>query len=200
MTRTSDNPRDRAIANDVGHDRALMCTAVGCPNRWTCDMGRGRLCSWHDRADPRLWPQITQEQLDAETERAQAAQWERPAAPPTRADVPRLRAELAKLADGIRVSQQQPRAWVSRLLRRERDGFVLTPASREMVRTAAGAHRVLDAAVAGAPVPEKRITAALVATGDIPSVHGRRSGEVWDECPQPLDIPSDAYDAAEAAS
>lgn len=197
MTRTSDNPRDRAIANDVGHDRALMCTAVGCPNRWSCDVGRGRLCSWHDRADPRLWPQITQEQLDAETERAQAAQWARPAAP-LRTDVPRMRAELEKLADGIRASQQEPRAWVGRLLKRASEGFVLTPASREMVRTAAGAHRVLDAAVAGAPVPEKRITAALVATGDIPSVRGRRTGDEWDECPPDFDIPAEAYDDADA--
>jgi hypothetical protein len=38
-----------------------LCAAKGCPMRWSCDMGNGKLCSWHDRAPPHAWPQIAAE-------------------------------------------------------------------------------------------------------------------------------------------
>lgn len=31
-------------------DRALMCRMPGCSNRWTVDMGHGKVCSHHDEA------------------------------------------------------------------------------------------------------------------------------------------------------
>jgi hypothetical protein len=56
----------KARFNETHYDQeqSLMCAANGCPNRYSVDFGKGRLCSWHDKSEPHLWPQITQEQLD----------------------------------------------------------------------------------------------------------------------------------------
>ena len=68
--------RDMRIADETLDDakdrQALMCAATGCPNRWSIDQGNGRLCSWHDRAPASQWPAVTQEQLDAEGDRARS--------------------------------------------------------------------------------------------------------------------------------
>lgn len=54
--------RHEEQANDQPGDHGLRCQAHGCTERWSCDMGNGRLCSWHDREDDRnRWPQITEE-------------------------------------------------------------------------------------------------------------------------------------------
>jgi hypothetical protein len=66
----SNQRRDQRIADDSIADRALLCIAGGCPNLWSVDAGNGRLCSAHAWADPHHWPQITQEQLDAQADRA----------------------------------------------------------------------------------------------------------------------------------
>lgn len=58
---------------------SLMCTARGCPMRWSCDMGNGKLCSWHDTAEPKHWPEITAELV------AVLASGQKPALPPLRA-------------------------------------------------------------------------------------------------------------------
>jgi hypothetical protein len=68
-----DEARDQRIANEAGGDKALMCCALRCPNRWSVDGERGKCCSAHAWSDHKLWPQITQEQLDAESDRAIAA-------------------------------------------------------------------------------------------------------------------------------
>jgi hypothetical protein len=39
-------------------DSKLMCSAHGCPNRWTVNMGRP-LCSAHQWADPADWGAVT---------------------------------------------------------------------------------------------------------------------------------------------
>jgi hypothetical protein len=39
----------------------MRCTAKGCPMRWSCDMGKGKLCSWHDVAKPHDWLTISAE-------------------------------------------------------------------------------------------------------------------------------------------
>ena len=31
-------------------ENALMCRMPGCRNRWTVDMGHGKVCSFHDEA------------------------------------------------------------------------------------------------------------------------------------------------------
>jgi len=38
---------------------AQLCTAPGCPCQWSCDMGKGKLCSWHDVAKRSQWPEVT---------------------------------------------------------------------------------------------------------------------------------------------
>ena len=91
---------DQRIADEVAVDHALMCSASGCPNRWSVDAGNGRACGAHAFASLHLWPQITAEQQDAETERALQAQLRRPAEPAPRPDPARLRAVLSRLRMG----------------------------------------------------------------------------------------------------
>lgn len=161
------NRRDERIADDTFADRALQCVASGCPNRWSVDAGRGRLCSAHAWVSSAQWPQVTQEQLDAETERA--LQNAAPPAPgPVYRDIPRLRHELARLADGMRQARTDPRAWARSLKDREQRGERLTDAQRAAWRRSLGAHELLDRVQTGADIPPAAITAALQATGDLP--------------------------------
>lgn len=163
----SSRARDQLVAEDLEIDRSLLCAAGGCPNRWAVDGPVGKCCSSHAWADRHLWPQITQEQLDAETQRALEA-----AAPP---EPKRYRhfsaAEKREVLQQLRRAlgpRENPREWAHRLRDREQRGEQLSQAQRDMWRSVLGAHGVLDAARAGAPMSEERITAALMATGDIP--------------------------------
>lgn len=83
MKRTAfDESRDDRIATETAVDRRFMCIATGCPNRWSVDAGKGRMCSAHAWSEPHQWPSVTQEQLDAETDWARYAAAERPAKAP----------------------------------------------------------------------------------------------------------------------
>lgn len=98
MTDPAHRSRDERIADEAVADRQLLCSAHGCPNRWSVDAGNGRMCSAHAWAGRHLWPQITQEQQDAETERARAAFDPQPEPQHIRRDPARLGAALAKLS------------------------------------------------------------------------------------------------------
>ncbi|MFG5409919.1 hypothetical protein ABXN37_19785 [Piscinibacter sakaiensis] len=77
---------------------------------------------------------MTQEQLDAETDRAMRAQ-RAPAAPHCgRPDIPRLRHELQRLADAMRIQRVDPKAWARRLQDRERRGERLASGARGLAR------------------------------------------------------------------
>lgn len=66
-----DSSRDERIAEDVAVDSRLMCAAVGCPNRYSIDLGgQKHYCSAHHWAEPHLWPSITQQQKDLVADRA----------------------------------------------------------------------------------------------------------------------------------
>lgn len=102
--------RDERVADETHAEAALMCGATGCPNRWSVDAGNGRLCSAHAWVGRHLWPQITDEQQWAETERARRAMEDQPAANCTRRDPERMAKALAKLA-----KQKEGTAWAKRL-------------------------------------------------------------------------------------
>lgn len=129
--------RDRRIADEAGGDRELMCSAQGCPNRWSVDQeGRHRLCSAHAWADAHDWPRITGEQQHAETQRA----WERQNRPK---DVVAPRLTLAQKVEILSVVRQlvanmarSPRAWALSLQRREQDGEWLSVVQKQAWRTA----------------------------------------------------------------
>jgi hypothetical protein len=134
--------RDERIADDVAEDRTMLCCAIGCPNRWTVDAGQGRLCTAHARAEPTQWPWITQQQLDAQTQRAlQAQQLPLPAAPvPDRAAAA---AALGELQRTLRSSSD--RAWALQLRDRElhhggvlASGRRMTPFHRQAWRAVLG--------------------------------------------------------------
>ena len=103
--------RDERIADEAHADRSLLCGAHGCPNRWSVDAGNGRLCSAHAWAGRHLWPQVTQEQQDAETERA----WRNANRSPQPEDHPRH--DPARLARALsKLSQAKgPIGWAKRL-------------------------------------------------------------------------------------
>lgn len=70
-----DRAKDAKVAEEVGKDWRLMCTAKGCPNVWTVDSndkGINRLCSahaWRD-ARKRSEAEITAQQQDLVTDLA----------------------------------------------------------------------------------------------------------------------------------
>lgn len=122
-----DKNRDQNIADETGVAQHLMCTAHGCPNRWS--YGIGNLCRWHADAHPHRWPEVTQEQQWADTERARERA-ERPAYvdPLTFADKRAILRKLAALP--MRMAERSPRAWIGDLKAREAAGEKLSPMQR----------------------------------------------------------------------
>lgn len=124
---------DQVAADSLHVDRVLMCSATLCPNRWSVDFGGGRMCSAHAGASHHDWPRITQEQLDAETQRALDAQMPREAQRFVKPDPVKLSRYLAKLAAGIRDAQRDPRGWAKALRTRYEAGERLTQAQLDMI-------------------------------------------------------------------
>jgi hypothetical protein len=121
-TKHARSRRDSRVADEhaaeSAHESKLMCQAHGCPNRWSVDAGKGPLCSAHAWVPTSAWPQVTQEQLDAQAMRAAYP----PAAPtPVRRDLHQLRAELAKLASA-RPVEGRDIGWAKRILERAGGG------------------------------------------------------------------------------
>ena len=129
-----DASRDQRVAEDYGDDRALLCNATGCPNRWTVSHGGSPgLCSAHAWADRHLWPQITSEQNDAQTERAYAMGGR------GGDESPRRSVDKRAVIDRLRslnFGQQAGREWAEKLRQREEAGERLTQAQKEAWRAA----------------------------------------------------------------
>lgn len=118
----------------VGYTPELMCSANGCPNRWSVDPGR--LCSAHAWADPVRWPEITQQEQWSETDSVIANGRERSSAPTlTRADKQEILGRLRGMVRGIGGSEN-PRAWAERLREREESGERLGDVQRHAWRDA----------------------------------------------------------------
>ena len=133
-----DEFNDGRMAETVNADRLLMCSAHGCPNRWSVDPGQP-LCSSHYHADPVTWPQVTWEQQEAETDRAFKAQQPRQ---PKHVQLLTREQKLYAL-DQLRLlckPNTKPRAWVDRLKAREARGEQLSAAQRDALAQVARAH------------------------------------------------------------
>ena len=130
-----DSSRDQRIADSAADDRDLMCTAHGCPLRWSVNFS-SPLCSAHGRADPQDWPRVTQWLQDAEAERIYRAQYPDPP-PAVRKLTPE---ERRAIGANLRIALRQAggRAWAERLRDREESGARLTDAQRAMWRAALG--------------------------------------------------------------
>ena len=128
--------RDRAdqrIADEVGGDKRLMCSAHNCPNLWSTS--DGNLCRWHADAAPHLWPQVTQEMQDAVTNRIVDRQ--RPVAVPF-VSYAEKKAILSRLRTVLTEPKDQ-RAWIERLRAKEASGERLSAMQKHClarVRTA----------------------------------------------------------------
>lgn len=135
---TKPSRRDERIADETIAAQHLRCIAHGCPNLWSFDNGGGRLCTAHAGADPMQWPAITQQQRDAETERAIAAQQPDLATPPRAQTAPLTREERQEVLRQLAEFRQVPpgKQWAVALRQVEQDGARLTPAQRQMWRAA----------------------------------------------------------------
>jgi hypothetical protein len=125
---------EQRVADDFEAGRDLMCSARGCPHRWSVDCGSGRLCSWHGWAAPHLWPQITQERLDALADRAHKAQYKQPAVVRNLSKVEKMQA-----LQGLQDMAAQPkkgtkRDWAHRIVDRHETGEVISPLVLSMAR------------------------------------------------------------------
>lgn len=148
--------RDQRAADELPPDHGLMCQAQGCPNRWSVDAGSGRLCSAHAWVGRHLWPQITQEQQDAETERVYQAQFPRRAPSPevTISAKAEAIARLQGLVAAMRGNQRDGRQWARRLRYCElkRDGVL--PNGQRMTQYQRDAWRSVLGTGAAQPVQD----------------------------------------------
>jgi hypothetical protein len=125
----------KGAASKPEEDRALMCSAHNCPNRWSVQReGERGLCSAHAWVkDKRAWPRITDELLTAQTERARYAEPAPEEQPQvmTRADKLDL---LARLSGVLQRAVRHPHRWAHNLRRRYDAGERLNQAQRECLR------------------------------------------------------------------
>lgn len=133
MKRTAfDESRDQRIAEEAT-DPSLHCAARGCPNRWSVECQAGRVCSAHAWVEKHHWPRVTQEQLDAQLDRARYADAARPPPQVRPLDLADKRAILRRLPTVC--AAKRGREWAVALRERELRGERLTPTVRQMWRS-----------------------------------------------------------------
>lgn len=158
MTAYKTTAADRRTADDEQAERVLMCSAHGCPNRWSVDGPNGRCCSAHAWEPSHRWPAITEAQQRAAEhrafERTQRKAWPE-ALQRVRAPTAEERAATSK-ALAIGGSKARGVQWAKRLLVREERGDSLTMAQREMWRDALMVPRSMLAAQARELLMERK--------------------------------------------
>lgn len=136
MSKYRSRVADQRTAENVEADAALMCTANGCPHRWSVDFGT-KLCSAHSSAsDPLAWPEITQRLLDAEADAAFRGQAPRKQATHRHFSAADKKAVGQKLRAALR--QRGGLDWAHKLREREERGERLNAAQKACWRRALG--------------------------------------------------------------
>ena len=109
-------------------EKALMCQARECPNRWSVDKG-DKLCTAHAWEPPTRWPYITDIQLNALTRRKDK---------PPEEPAPKLsNAEKMQILGKLRVlTNTHPKQWAYNLKAMEADGQQLTSLQKKLWRAA----------------------------------------------------------------
>lgn len=118
----------------------LRCIAKSCPNNWSVDMGNGRLCHWHNASSPHLWPLITNEQRESETDRA-ARGPRNPPQPMTHGQEVDAVDKLRIAADRFSGSPPHPHAWAHKLQAKRDRGERLSPSQRHCLGEFERRHR-----------------------------------------------------------
>lgn len=117
------NARSRQAAPLEDSRSHLMCSAHGCPNLWSTS--DGHLCRWHADAEPHRWPEVTQQMLWEETERARLQ-----ADPQARPVSEREKREILDRLRTVLTVPKDPRAWLHKLRERDANGERLSPMQR----------------------------------------------------------------------
>lgn len=113
--------------------QALMCSAHGCPLRWSTSIGH--VCRFHADTDKHRWPEVTQQLQWDEAEKARKNGEPEPyVAPLTFADKRAILRKLAALPG--RWASQSPKAWAHALKAREERGERLNSHQRRCWRAA----------------------------------------------------------------
>jgi hypothetical protein len=110
----------------TGWTPELMCTARGCPNRWSVDTpDRHKLCQHHAWAPEHDWPSVTDSQWAFK-----AAEESQIPAPVARMSDQQKRgtvSELRSMLNARQFEQSDPKAWAKRLQERHQIGERLNP-------------------------------------------------------------------------
>jgi hypothetical protein len=120
MTTYRSRAAEQRTADDFGVQQDLMCSAHGCPNRWSVDAGNGRLCSAHAWSEPHIWPQVTQSQLDVLADRARRSQYVQP--PARHVPNGEKLAILRDLRDAVASQPKRRTDWARRIVQRSESG------------------------------------------------------------------------------
>lgn len=112
---------DQRVADDVGTEKRLMCTAHGCPNLWSTDVGH--LCRWHADAPPHRWPEVTQDMQDFITDKAQRNGFDKPS---QHAFTNTEKSSILNRLRAIFAGPKDHRAWIGRLREKQAAGIPLT--------------------------------------------------------------------------
>lgn len=118
-------------------DRANMCRAHECPNRWS--VSEGYLCSAHAYAPMDKWHDITNEQcrLFAARQGADRQPRYRPVSLMTESQ---KRATIIKLSEFAKSGNRDPKLWAYKLRDRERNGEQLSGVQKQMWRAVLNEH------------------------------------------------------------
>jgi hypothetical protein len=116
------------VEDEHAADRATMCKAHECPNRWS--VSTSMLCGPHAWAPSHQWPAITDEQYRLLAKRQDGAPRYREVKPMTEAE---KRAAIEKLKLLAR-TPDDPKKWARRLKEREQSGERLSMVQQQMWR------------------------------------------------------------------
>lgn len=106
-----------------------MCQAHGCPNRWSINDGKGKLCRWHHAAEPMDWPGITDQLrrgIEPVVQRQESQQ----------VNTDRLRGVMSEFRSFGKA--RADKSWAYKLKEREESGEHLNIAQRNAWRAALG--------------------------------------------------------------
>lgn len=120
------------IEKSDDNDRALMCSAHECPNRWSINFDRP-LCSAHGRAEFADWSYVTDQEL---RKFAAKQQEKKPIFRPTHNFSNHQKTKAIKELAALLKAKPDPKAWAHNLKKKEQNGEKLSILQKSMWRAA----------------------------------------------------------------
>lgn len=120
----------KRLEEDLSAEKSLNCAAHTCPNPWSVDGGKGRLCSAHAWSDPQEWPRVTASLVDALVRKNEVLK------KPLKVFTRQEQLDAVELLRKTFLFDADKKAWAKRLKQRELNGENISTYHRNLWREA----------------------------------------------------------------